>query len=796
MVRCANNGFVPISFKLLLNGIPDGLEFTGQTMNLTLAPGTQQLLPFLARNKGGSRTSGDYMVTIQALDEGNAQLAVKTIRIMNVTSARKMGAAAFGGDIPNTVSLRYVSMGRGSSYEQFQTNGKIEFDPQRFIEYRINVDRFQQSGYSGLNIYNTYVDYQSKKWGLKLGNIYENIDFNLGGRGVKATAKLNNSALLSFFGIENKYSLFNQAAAQIPYFNVPDAKAFALDYFIEKGGKEDRRLTYLHSEDDFKSVKADQLSGKVGLKLKNGSFLGFEGGLSREAATVTPQQSKQGFAGGINYILENAAIQFYGSSYYSSAYYTGLRRGIFSSSLSLQRKLSDKNSVKAQVTMQLSSPKFQDAFTQLYSRDVNSSSINIYELQYNTRIGKLYLNVGPYFLGQHLKGVSYIDVPPSNIDWSSSSIRFKSYLNYNGRIHNFSLTADYGYTFVNTSGKPPSPFHSLKMNSSYNIAFVGFTSYIQLNPYYLSDVISATEATKYRLYSFGPNVHFNALKTRLNVQLGGTYNYYGFTQSANYAATGSARLKLKGNWAFTGDVQYSVVKQKILGVPNDPLPGNSPAAIEGDNNFQYNSRQVRLGIEKQFGIRRAAGSKKLELTYFEDLNSNGSRDANEAAVPGVLVKINGEAALTNSNGTVAFKNMNKEAYTAFVTNTKGWSLQEPTVVFLDKNKHLEIPLVKTQSLNGRLKVVAGKYLDSQPVLAGIRISAMDSNGRIHQTLTDDEGTFCFYLPQNDYTVYIETTGMPFSIENGREQVQLKGKVVEMLTFLYKDERRKVGVMRF
>lgn len=160
------------------------------------------------------------------------------------------------------------------------------------------------------------------------------------------------------------------------------------------------------------------------------------------------------------------------------------------------------------------------------------------------------------------------------------------------------------------------------------------------------------------------------------------------------------------------------------------------------------------------------------------------------------MKINNDAALTNSKGEVSFFDMKKEGYTVSITNTKGWSLDQPTDVFLDKNKKLEIGLVQTQALNGCIKAVASKYLNGRPELSGIHVSAMDASGRIHQTLTDDSGNFCFYLPRSKYTVYIETEGMPFTIENGKEEVTLEGKPVEMLTFLYKDQHRKVEVSRF
>lgn len=791
MIRCANNGFVPITFKLLLNGIPDGLEFTGQTMTLTLQPGAQQLLPFLARNKS-SRTAGDYTVTIQAVDERNAQLAVKVIRILNVTSARRMASGQFGGDIPNTVSLRYVSLDSRSSYEEFQGNGKLAFGENRFLEYRVNANRFQQPGYNGVNIFNTYVDYQTKSWGLKFGNIYENVDFNLGGRGFKASAKLKNKAVLSIYGIESNYMLFTQLA-QTAINRQSGAKTIAVDYYIEKGGREDRRLTYVRNNDELNGIHADQLSGKAGIKLKDKSFLGLEGGLSSEFLSLGAKPGKIGFSGGVNYTQENDQIQLYGNLYYSSPYYTGLRRGNLTSDVSILHKLGSANSIRAHVSIQQANPKFQDNPALLYTRSINKNAIGIYEIQYTTNIGKLGINAGTYLMKQQLMGVSFIDVPPAKLDWKSSSIHFVTNLNYNGQVHNFSLIADYGYTFMNTSEKPPAPFNSLKMNASYNVSFLGFTSYIQFNPYYLSDLIAAGKTVRYRLYSFGPNAHFNSFNNKLNTQIGGAYNYYGFSQSNNYAMTGSCRYAVKGNWAFSFDAQYSLSRQSLLPVPGEFPQGNSMAAT---NNVQFNSRQLRVGVEKQFGIKRSASNKKLELAYFEDHNSNGIQDAGEAAVAGILVKINGEAALTNSKGLVIFKNMNNEVYTASVTNTKGWSLQQPTTVLLDKSRHIAVPLVKTQALNGKLKLVAEKYLDTQPVLAGIRVNARDANGVVHQTLTDETGAFCFYLPRNNYTVYIETEGMSFSIQNGREEVVLQGTPVEMLTFLYKDERRKVGVTHF
>lgn len=787
VVRCANNGFVPLTFRILLTGIPDGLEFTGQTMNLTLQPGTQMLLPFLARNKSAN-AAVDFTVTMQAMDESNHQLAMKVIRVLNVTSARRMSSSGSqqGNALPNTVSLHYASLNRGSSYYQLQANGKVNMGEGSTLEYRLNADDYHQPGATGINVYNTYVDYQTKKWGLRVGNIYDNLDFQLAGKGVKASAKLNDQSVLSFYGVQNNYFIYNGLNNM-----VSGGKIFALDYNLEKPGMA-RRFTFLHSRDPLTGLDANQLTVKSSFRPGKNETLGFEGGYSLENQSEGGFSAKQGFSAGLNYTLRTDNFQISGNGYYSNPYFTGLRRGLFLLDLRLATPVSENSSLVAHVNIQGNNPKYQSKLVPIFNLGINKNSINIYELAYNLRAGRMYFNIGPYYMDQHLVSNGFSELVPMPTDWTSRSFRMAANIGYSGSIHSFSLTADYGYTFLNTSEKPPAPFQSVKITGNYNMPVFGLTGYLQFNPFYLSDALSSTGNQRYRLYSIGPNVHFSAFKNSLSFQFGGMYNYYGFTSSNSYSANGNFRYLMKGHWAITGDVQYILTKQNMLPLFYNPEL-NTTSILDRQS---YDNRQLRIGIEKQFGRQGSGSSKKLTLAYYEDRNSNGQRDPGEALVAGILVKINNEAALTNSKGEVTFTDMKKEAYVASVTNTKGWSLQEPTSVFLDKNKRIEVPLVKTQALNGCVKPVASKYLNAQSAPAGIRVTAIDAGGRKYQTLTDDRGEFCFYLPRNNYTVYVETEGMPFSIENGKEEVSLTGKPIALLTFMYKDEHRKVGVTRF
>ncbi|MGY0038942.1 hypothetical protein [Pedobacter sp. NJ-S-72] len=424
VVRCANNGFVPITFRLLLSGVPDGLEFTGQTMNLTLQPGTQQLLPFLARNKINNRIPADFTVTIQAVDAGNHPLAVKMIRIVNVTNARRlsMGSDTYAGGLSNTIALRYASLSSNSSFYQLQANGKVKTGDNASLEYRLNADQYHQQNVNGINIYNTYVDYQAKGWGVKVGNIYENIDFSLGGRGIKASLKLKDNGVLSVYGIQNNFLLYDQISTTIS-----GAKILAVDYNLPTPDtKGDRRLTFIHSRDPFTGIDANQLSIKSGVNLGKGQLLDLEAGYSLEAQNKENSSAQHGVSVGMNYAFNTTAYQFAGSGYYSSPYFTGLRRGLLLNDLRLTRKFENDNSLAAHFSMQVNSPKYQYELNNIFNTGINKNAIYIYELGLNTRVGNVFIGFGPYFIDQHLITSTMTDQFGANTDWRSSSMRFSA----------------------------------------------------------------------------------------------------------------------------------------------------------------------------------------------------------------------------------------------------------------------------------------------------------------------------------------------------------------------------------
>jgi len=785
MVRCFNNGLIPVSFRIELTEIPEGLEFIGETMNLTLNPGEQQSLPFIAKNKLNRKTQADFAVTMRALDASGRQISVKRLRIMSVSSDRRLflNQTPFYQNVPNTAALRYMNVDKSLSVYQLQGNGKYVLDSVQKLSYQVNVDYFQNKQ-QGVNVYDSYIDYQNNEWGVKVGNIYESLDFNLNGRGIKTTAHLTNKRSLNVYGVDNNFLLFSQLNEQ------KLGSTFAVNYKEENSAVDLKNIVLLHNTNLLTHINTTLLSANTMMPLKANQTIGLEGGYSvQDADERTPVN---GAAFGINYHTKREYFNFFSRNYYATPYYGGIRRGLLQLDNKILYAINQYGTFSARFTWTKNRPKLM----QMADNNpflANNYGNAVYELGYSTRRGGWALNVMPYYFTQ------YMDVQELGVEkdaWHSSSIRTKLSANFSNAYHDFSVDMDNGYTFQNTSHKPPAPFLSSRINANYRNQIAGITAFVQLNSYYLSDALAVSDNPKYSIYSIGPNTQFALLAENITVNAYAMYNYFGYNRTHNYSFNSNIRWLLKDNWAISADIFYGLSKRTVN--EYNPAVGYitqeqiEPSAY----NFSYSNRQMRLGVEKRFGSDRNSEEKKLELVYFEDRNGNGYRDKEEPLVSGILVKIDGVAALTNDKGAVIFSAVKNKNYVVSVVNNRGWSTIEQTEVFLDSHKKMEIPLVKTARLTGELVASNDKYASAMAQMAGIKIHAVAESGKVFSTVTNEKGRFNFYLPENNYMVYVDTEGMPFTIVNPKENVDVTGKKLAELHFRYKDASRNVEVTKF
>lgn len=783
LVRAVNRGLVPLTVQLRFPNLSPDLEIIGETQPFTLIAGGQSLLTFTARLRK-KNINMDFDVDIQAVEGGGSVLASNRIRMMTVGSVKRFFSNMNLQNQPfdNRAALRYINMGKDISVYQLQGDGKIDLNNKDKLSYRMNFDYYQDQ--RTFNLYDTYLDYDTEKWGVKLGNIYENLDQFINGRGIKGTYKFDKRRSLSLYAIQNNYMLFTEIDNPIP-----GGEIFGVKYAIQTEKNQENSITYLHSNNDYRGVRSGLFSGKRFIDLGNNNSLFLEGGTSIEQ--VESGNNRLAVAGGINYNNSFGNYQITSVNYYSSPYYVGLRRGLTQTDSRITMSMANDRNLSARISYMDNNPKYLAGDRNYFFN--NASRIQIYELGYHTGLGKLQLELRPYFMAQHGAYQNWWGIATNPVNWKSNSLRTVADLNFFTSSHRFSLQTDYGYTYRNTSNRPIAPFHSVRINGNYTNTFFGFNTFIQINPYYLSDLLATNANSNYSIYSLGPNTQFYAFNNQLHVQLSTMYSYYGFSRSNNLSVNGNVRWQIKDNWNLTADIFYTAISGKSLFLVDPNLPPD-PNPL---NRYSFDNRQIRLGIEKNFGRRAGQKGHKLELTFFEDENNNGSNDVGEAKARAVLVRIGKEVALTDEKGQVKFVDMGAGPYIVQVENSKGWVSQGPINVLMTKNQRLEIPLIKTRPLKGRIKVVENKYLKTRPQLGGIKITAVDRQGKTYSTLSSESGDYVLYLPLGNYSIAVVTEGMPFSIENQNCAVEVKvDKDCVIPDFNYRDERRKVGVKRF
>jgi len=784
MVRCVNTGLIPLHFRLNWSGTPEGLEFIGEHMPITLEPGSQRLLVFTAGNTINKRALADYQVKLEAIDKKQKPIAAKHIHITSLSNTQRLSYSndPLGQRLTNAVAIRYQSISRGLSFYQLQGDGLASMASGGNIHYRLNLDYYNR--FNGLNIYNSYLELRQPRWGIKLGNIYEDLDYVLNGRGAKATYALNDQNQLNLYGLQNQYLLFSNQ----PFNSSAGERILASKWQFHIGKANEGYIGYLHSHDSFLGLNRHKLSGLNTFIANEKQFLSVEAGYSSEKEIATNRSDKKAYAMGLQYQLQWKKNQWITQSYYSSPYYVGIRRGVFQSENRWIYRLNNKYNLSARISLLYNQPKYQGTSAS-FNYFEQESKINIYEIGFSGRNQHTQYEVRPYYMEQRVDRDVYVQEQYQNQHWQSASARAQVNFNYFDAVNSISVHTDYGYTYKNTSNTPMPPFHSLRINASYVRPVWGFSGYLQLNPYYLSDLYALNNEEKYQIYSFGPNAHLDFFDQRLQIQAETAYSYYGFNGSRNYNLNGNMRWEFNHNWILTADLFYTVLQNRL----STNIGQTAPIFI---NQYFYN-RQIRVGIEKKFSGLQQRNGKNLRLHYFEDHNNNGLQDEEEPDAQGLIVKINGKETVSDEQGQVVYRDLETGNYTIEVVHHGGWALQQSLTVVVDKHKSIEVPLIQTKVLRGKLLLITKNYEKNLPNLGGIRVEATNKQNKRYSTLTDPQGRYHFYLPADVYHVTISNEGMPFSIVNEQEEINMRKKQsIYELDFQYRDERRKISIQRF
>jgi hypothetical protein len=212
-----------------------------------------------------------------------------------------------------------------------------------------------------------------------------------------------------------------------------------------------------------------------------------------------------------------------------------------------------------------------------------------------------------------------------------------------------------------------------------------------------------------------------------------------------------------------------------------------------------NRRTAQLSISKQLYVPVIFNKKyhTLKLVLFNDINNNQSMDENEQPVGNVKLLINSMPFISNGEGEIKYKNIEKGEYHIQVqsNNENLVPVNGVNQIFtIEQNATITVPFKKGKEITGTVRIISDSFSTSKLRPDQIKITAIDSTGIRFSTLTDKAGNYKLAVPAGVYNVLISQSLLENSDYKAQQtsfKINLVTKEKENVVFVLKQKARKV-----
>lgn len=616
--------------------------------------------------------------------------------------------------------------------------------------YTFNINLNQNGFDSRLQAYNTWFRYDHNNIGFTIGNLNENEEMLISGRGAKVhfgDSARNHTTEIGW--IEKSYSLLDPIPQNL--------KEYGTNFFAKTshivGNQENQVFSSLLSYDQDSRIFSESFlfHNKFEGRAKNTEefirsykfVLGFgmmkpsfnpDGSGFQENASFHYNPS---LALGASVHGEKNSFYTSTNTYLSGGYYPGTQRG----ATQLQQRIGARFS-----KLNIWADYQYNEYSPLYY--FQNNSINSFfklqrsELGVNFNINPfITLTLGPRWEAE--EGMAFIsNAQPTQ--YYMENLRLFSQISWRSRNYK-----RFG-SLQNETGFPLIEILSLKNNwntrtqFNYNLQSFNFSAIHQKGAFNVSDLIYSQilgdMPEKYSGTIYWQNSFFNNLFT---VNLNGTYyhdKFYGSSQNLN------SRLQFRFN--KTEIFSYQQLSFfSVNGLTTDPV------------------FDAQIGITQHFNTSKSDNSNKkgkIRLKFFYDHNKNGIFDEGDEWANRKSVLIKNTLFLTDQKGEIEYRKLPYGAYSVQVPIEENW-YANPFEILLNKSQHREeIPLRKSATLRGKIRYEYDflRSLETEIVLEGLTVIIKNEKGEEFRTRTDNTGSFLIYVPEGTYTISLIERQLP------------------------------------
>lgn len=761
-----NPGYETRNIVLKYQLLPEEFLATAiQQEMVSLTPKERKLIQVRLLTRKKNAYYPDYSLSVTAYEPGSTQAISGTvIPVRTLAEKRNMSYSGAGNIYKNYLELQFNRSNQANEFVQFRSNMEQKPGPGKVIELNTTADYFVN--YRFLNLYDTWLSFQTPKTFSRVGNINaQGYDMNIAGRGALFQYKISPKTQIEILGTNNSFLLYSSATHLAdPGYSI----GTRLDHRINNS--KTMSTSYVFNQNNFTGVQSHLATANIPIINDSVHSLVLEGGASNSEG-IHQHKKYPGGALGLSYSLERKHFSFVSNNYFSSPYYAGLRKGALNFYEFVRYQFTNNSNIFFLYSGSVNKPKFvvNDSTSFLLYQVNNSFITHQLETGYGRTINGYTFTLAPNYNYQ-------LYSLPGTMEYEAYRTKLNIAKLYNKHALNF--TVDYGIGKIIDTDKS---FHSTRLLLNYRIASFYIDGMANINPSNVYDVTMAQDNDRFRNYSITTGYNLNSPGSKLsgNAYIG--YNYINTYQSRNYFSSALLSYKIGRDWYANGNITYSSFQNN--------------RSSSGFSNFQFS-----IGLKKAFTQWSSAtgNENNIILEVFEDHDQNGKRNGKEPLLPGTIIQLNKTTvAITDTRGRIKLNQVPEATY--YITaqrNDQRLDILTGDSIHINKNKHFAIPVIKTYTRTGTLQEIKAEYDIQVQDASGITIYAQNTQtGKTYNTVTSFEGVFQLKLPAGHYLIYIRNDR--YEINNNNQEITVDNLNQDApLIFHYKNKDIRINVKQF
>lgn len=663
-------------------------------------------------------------------------------------------------DMPIQVEAGMTAQGPEDIQYYGALHGRLDLGERKRLTFDVRSKTFAQGQFLDNDIY--IVNYESPEWDASAGNIQKLADFVMDGFGASVTHKWNQER--NTFGV---YSLLKSRAG-----NSRLIGAESMFWLKEKIRVNEN---FIANFDNFNQLNSYILKQSIYRRLTEEMEILITSGIGLEQSrkqTITDNKTQLGASIGYKFLWNHKHINIISNVNLNGNSYPGVFKGQRAQNHDV-RGILGRYFLGGYYDYNLSK---QNIYT---DTQLSSDVFNLKSFNYGARTGVSFksTNVSLSAGIQNQQQSDSTNAPIYEYQYLNlnTSVMFgeRSYANLNSYYGRGMLQGQEATTSVNV----------MSNQGSLQVYFAGLSARYDIGPYFYHEYLKYLKKPEdYSRLVLGPYAELNLFKRGITMRA--QYNYTR-TQPDDKSVSN-----------MLGNLVYHNVKGKYDLSMTAIVPIKQPSAQP------YVTLSLRVNLHAPFvAVRRYY---TLKLVLFMDENTNGKMDDGEQPVPEQMLALNDDLFVSNKNGEVIFKNIEKRDFKAdfgYTSKIKGWIPQDGTIqtFAVTGNKTIYIPYKKSKVLSGQLRLDLDRNSNIDFSLGNIKVTATsnDSLRASFSTLTNAEGEFYFNLPAGKYTVTLSELAFDDNIKPTEfaQQADLVNNDDKILYFDIKQKRRSINIRR-